>query len=865
MRYILILLLFISGAASAQFAPTSAKTKFVNGIAIGSRDTSQFTAADTIALTIARDSVMYYRYRGLWRPIATGGNLSAYKLISDTLFNNGYTTRARLKQGLDSLAATKVNISDTASMLAPYFRDSDTTGLLNQVVRTFGTQTIGGNKTFSNNIVVGINTIGAGAGSQSVLFGNSASANGTRSVAIGAETFADGTRNIAIGAGASGGGSSSSDNTSVGAGAGASLGNFSGNTMIGKDAGRFYGGSSLPLGQAQNSVFVGASTKALTNTDDNTIVIGHQATGNGSNTVTIGNSSVTNNYFSGNIRSSNGTAFLKNMANGSSSDSVIVSNNGELRKIAQSSIVGSGGTVTSVATNNGSGITGGTITSTGTIAADTTILATRAYVVGLDVGKANTSLNNVNGVLSSTYGGAGSVNGILKANGSGVVSAAVAGTDYVAPSALSGYLSLAGGLMTGNVVYKNAAGSNTVNIGADDGMYGGASDNGGIFIYGNNKFIISTNSTRQVAVDGSGNMGIGTLTPAYKLDVVGTANFTGALSGTSLSMSGAGSFGTTLRIGGALKSWDAFEPALQIKTMALGSSGQSNGRIFTNTYYDGNYRYQGTGTATMYEADGGFFWSTAASGVADGLISWVERMRLTTAGNVLIKTTTDNGTDALQVNGSGLFNGRIRLGTNFIGDIGNGSGILFGTTSLFSTDGSDNRVPKDLGASSLRWGTYYGSGGDFSSSVTASSLIKSGGTSAQFLKADGSVDGSTYVNTSSTQSVGGNKTFTSSTVFTGVRFAYSSVSSNYTLTDNDDYINVTSSCTITLPTAVGRSGKRYVIKCVGTVTATIASTSSQTIDGNAASSYSFGGPNFNVLIVYSDGSNWFTEAFTSGS
>ena len=108
MRYIFILLLLVS-TAYGQFAPTSAKTKFVNGIAIGSRDTSQFTAADTIALTIARDSVMYYRYRGFWRPIATGGNLSAYKLISDTLFNNGYTTRARLKQGLDSLAATKVS------------------------------------------------------------------------------------------------------------------------------------------------------------------------------------------------------------------------------------------------------------------------------------------------------------------------------------------------------------------------------------------------------------------------------------------------------------------------------------------------------------------------------------------------------------------------------------------------------------------------------------------------------------------------------------------------------------------------------------------------------------------------------------
>lgn len=38
------------------------------------------------------------------------------------------------------------------------------------------------------------------------------------------------------------------------------------------------------------------------------------------------------------------------------------------------------------------------------------------------------------GVISSSNGGAGSVSGILKANGSGVVSAAVAGTDYLTPT-----------------------------------------------------------------------------------------------------------------------------------------------------------------------------------------------------------------------------------------------------------------------------------------------------------------------------------------------------------------------------------------------------------------------------------------------
>ena len=41
-----------------------------------------------------------------------------------------------------------------------------------------------------------------------------------------------------------------------------------------------------------------------------------------------------------------------------------------------------------------------------------------------------------NGVLGTARGGAGSANGILKANGSGTVSAATAGTDYIVPSVI---------------------------------------------------------------------------------------------------------------------------------------------------------------------------------------------------------------------------------------------------------------------------------------------------------------------------------------------------------------------------------------------------------------------------------------------
>jgi len=99
----------------------------------------------------------------------------------------------------------------------------------------------------------------------------------------------------------------------------------------------------------------------------------------------------------------------------------------------------------------------------------------------------------------------------------------------------------------------------------------------------------------------------------------------------------------------------------------------------------------------------------------------------------------------------------------------------------------------------------------------------------------------------------------------GYRFAYSTKSSNYTLTDNDDYVVVTNTSTVTLPTAVGRAGKRYVLRStVGSgVSSSLTTTSGQTIDG-IIGPFSFGFGNYNILIVFSDGANWFSETFITG-
>jgi len=65
-------------------------------------------------------------------------------------------------------------------------------------------------------------------------------------------------------------------------------------------------------------------------------------------------------------------------------------------------------------------------------------------------------------VIGSNYGGAGTVNGLLKANGSGVVSAASAGTDYEVPITFSTGLTRTVNTVTVNAINLAASGSGGV-------------------------------------------------------------------------------------------------------------------------------------------------------------------------------------------------------------------------------------------------------------------------------------------------------------------------------------------------------------------------------------------------------------------
>jgi hypothetical protein len=77
------------------------------------------------------------------------------------------------------------------------------------------------------------------------------------------------------------------------------------NTAYGREAGRFIADGTTANTITNNSVYLGAFTKALANNQTNQIVIGHNAIGNGSNTVTLGNTSIIKTILRGTLNAAN--------------------------------------------------------------------------------------------------------------------------------------------------------------------------------------------------------------------------------------------------------------------------------------------------------------------------------------------------------------------------------------------------------------------------------------------------------------------------------------------------------------------------------------------------------------------------------
>lgn len=110
-----------------------------------------------------------------------------------------------------------------------------------------------------------------------------------------------------------------------------------------------------------------------------------------------------------------------------------------------------------------------------------------------------------------------------------------------------------------------------------------------------------------------------------------------------------------------------------------------------------------------------------------------------------------------------------------------------------------------------------------------------------------------------TPSAGDNDTSIATTAFVANAIAsaapnYTGVSANYSILATDGTINVTAnSPTITLPTAIGVSGKIYRVKNSGTGTVTIATSLTQLIDGSSTKIIN---TQYSMFALQSNGANW---------
>jgi hypothetical protein len=117
-----------------------------------------------------------------------------------------------------------------------------------------------------------------------------------------------------------------------------------------------------------------------------------------------------------------------------------------------------------------------------------------------------------------------------------------------------------------------------------------------------------------------------------------------------------------------------------------------------------------------------------------------------------------------------------------------------------------------------------------------------------------------YFNMGSTglTTIGGSATATSTMQSAGsISAAYVAKTGNYTLTASDHTVEVTSGTnTQTLPTAVGITGRQYVITNSGSGVVTVGTTSSQTFVNVTATPTTLTLNQFNTVIVESNGANW---------
>ena len=194
----------------------------------------------------------------------------------------------------------------------------------------------------------------------------------------------------------------------------------------------------------------------------------------------------------------------------------------------------------------------------------------------------------------------------------------------------------------------------TVNGGIDFSGSAFSGSGTGIWQQATNKLGFVTAGSTRCTIDATGNVGIGTTSPAQKLDILSTTTTVAKLTGGTGSNQGS---------------------YLSVQGNAIGNYSSLTGGV-----YNADLMITGSGGSTVwYQSPGAHIWNAGGAS---------EKMRITSTGIALIGTTAASGANLLQVNSDALIN-NVTVGRGANSVVGN-TAVGTGALASASLSGANN-------------------------------------------------------------------------------------------------------------------------------------------------------------------------------